>query len=278
MEFYIIIILLIVFTAILIHHYKIKRLKELQKRGVINVSHIKAIISLIQVHRGLSSALLNGDESKGKQLILIEKKVKFESKHLQNQPVIFRSARWGAFIDHWGRLNKHNSSRDADNSFKQHTQLITNLLYLLEDEAERSYLNAAFLPKFNNVGFVWRELAVTAETIGQSRAIGMGVATSKSCSSIHKIRLSFLLQKIQQTMDETLPQLSVLERFEYKHSDLLKAATSKMEFLISTIERDLLSASKITIDQDEYFSLATDSIEALDNIFDHQIEQIKATI
>jgi len=250
----------------------------LQKQGVLNITHIKALISLIQVHRGLSAAWINGDQSKQKQIIAIEEKVAKESHYLKKQASINKRARWISFVDHWGRLAKKVSNLDADNNFKQHTHIVTTLLFLLEDEAERSHLNATNLPKFKNVGFVWRELAVTAETIGQSRALGVGVATSKKCSSVDKIRLSFLLQKIQQTTDETLPHLSVVEHFQHQHSDLLKIATIKMEYLITTVERELLKTEDITIDKDDYFSLATDSMQALDNIFNHQVEQIEQMI
>jgi len=240
----------------------------------VNISHIKSLITLIQTHRGLSSAWLNGDKTKQGQLTIIENQSKTEIQHLEQQEPIVKNNRWMAFSDHWKRLNKHDSSRDPENNFTQHTQLIANLLYLLEDEAERSHLNAVSLPNLPSIGFVWRELVVTTETIGQSRAIGTGVATRKKCSSVHKIRLSFLQQNILKTMNETLSKLSSLERFTSKHVDLLKTAKSKMQFLSTTIECELVSANEVTINQDEYFTLATETIKALDNIFEHQMEQI----
>ena len=129
-----------------------------------------------------------------------------------------------------------------------------------------------------NIGFVWRELVVTTEIIGQSRAIGTGVATSKKCTSVHKIRLSFLQQNMQKTINSTLPKLSSLERFTNEHKALLNVAKLKMEFLSNTIENELISTEQISINQDEYFALATDSIKALDSIFNHQIEQIQQII
>ena len=273
-----IILTLIVLFSVAFHHYKIKKQKTLQAKGLINISYIKRLISLIQSHRGLSSALLNGDNSKKSPLQALEQQVEVEVRFLKSQVEVQETSRWGGFIDHWGRLNKQDSHRDSENSFKQHTQLISNLLYLLEDEAERSHLNAACLLNLQAIGFVWRELVVTTETIGQSRAIGTGVATSKECSSVHKIRLSFLQQHIEVTMNETLSKLSSLEAFSKKHSELLAIAKSKMDFFSKTIENELIKASPITINQDEYFALATDSIKALDDIFEHQMQQIQQTI
>ncbi|WP_025565335.1 nitrate- and nitrite sensing domain-containing protein [Psychromonas sp. SP041] len=278
MEIYIIILLLIILFSVWLHHYKTKQQKALCVQGLDNITHIKLLISAIQTHRGLSSALLNGDQSKQVLLATIEQQVKSEIKYLEEQRTLDKNGRWGSFTDHWGRLKQHDKGRDADNSFKQHTQLIANLLYLLEDEAERGHLNAGSFPKLPNIGFVWRELAVTTEIIGQSRAIGTGVATSKTCSSVHKIRLSFLQQNMQKTINSTLPKLSSLDRFTGEHKALLKVAKLKMEFLSSTIERELISAEQISINQDEYFALATDSIKALDSIFNHQIEQIQQIV
>lgn len=278
MEICIIVLTLIILFSVTFHYHKIKKQRLLQAQGLVNISYIKRLISLIQNHRGLSSAWLNGDHSKQAPLQDIEKKVGFEIKYLQSQIEVQETSRWNGFIDHWGRLNQQDSHRDSENSFQQHTKLIANLLYLLEDEAERSHLNAICLPKLRTIGFVWRELVVTTETIGQSRAIGTGVATNKACSSVHKIRLSFLQQNIQRTMNETLSKLSALESFTKKHFELLDIAKSKMEFFSKTIEHELIEASPITINQDEYFALATDSIKALDDIFDHQMQQIQQTI
>jgi len=278
MEICIIIFTLIAFFSVIFHYYRVKKQKRLQAEGLVNITYIKKLISLIQSHRGLSSAWLNGDTSKQVPLQKLEQDAELQINYLQQQPVICSTSRWTGFMDHWVRLVKKDSQRDAENSFKQHTQLIANLLYLLEDEAERSHLNATCLPELDSIGFVWRELVVTTETIGQSRAIGTGVATRKACSSVHKIRLSFLQQSIQKTMNETLSKLSSIDSFAPKHSELLGVAKSKMTLFSDTIEHELLTADPITIDQDDYFALATDSIKALDDIFENQLQQIQQSI
>ena len=156
--------------------------------------------------------------------------------------------------------------------------MIANLLYLLEDEAERAQLNATSLPELPNIGFVWRELISTAESVGQSRAIGTGVATAKSCTSVDKIRLSFLEKHINSTSKDILKKLSSLEQFSSQHSMLISSAQTKMQQLIDTIENELIQASKISIDQNNYFNLASDTIKSLDNIFDSQVEQVRISL
>lgn len=278
MGIYLIIILVIISLSVAYHYYKIKKQTVLKHNGLKNVTEIKLLISDIQTHRGLSSAWLNGDESKKSTLSNIKQNISTKIQYLEQQDSVNIRSRWKSFVDHWGRLNKSDSNRDPENNFIQHTQVISNLLYLLEDEAETSHLNAIAIPEFPNIGLVWRELAVTAEKIGQSRAIGTGVTTRQYCSSVHKIRLSFLKQHIEETMNEILSKLSYVDCFSHEHDQLLKDAKLKMEFLTLTMEHDLITPDEITINQDEYFNLATNAMIILDRIFAHQIKQIKHII
>lgn len=278
MEVSIAIILVVIMVSVLLHHYNIKKQKQLQHRGLTNITHIKALISALQTHRGVSSAWLNGDQSKQPILVKIERQVDELIQFLMTQHSVINNGRWASFIDHWGRLNQVGHNSDAQHNFNQHTTMIASLLYLLEDEAEQHALNAITLRQFSHIGFVWRELVVTTEIIGQSRAIGTGVATRKVCSSVDNIRLSFLLQDMQQTISETLPKLSSLASEREKHNLLLDLAKSEIKLLTTSIEQDLIAESQVSINQDKYFALASNSIKALDNIFAHQVEQLNRVI
>ncbi|WP_435237547.1 hypothetical protein ACR30L_08305 [Psychromonas sp. PT13] len=274
----IVLIVLILACVIFSHYYQLKRKVRLQKEGLTIILHVKALLGLIQAHRGVSSAWLNGDKSKHASLVVLEQQINEELDYLHQQKTIIENSRWDSFIDHWGRLIKYDAGCDIDNNFHQHTQLIVGLLYLLEDCAEFHCLNAIALPKLPAIGLVWRELVGATESIGQSRGIGAGVATRKRCSSVNKIRLSFLQQNIQKTTNQTLTKLSSLDEFTAKHVDLLNVAQLKMMALSDTIDKELIETDNITINQDVYFALATDCIKAIDNIFELQVQQIEHII
>jgi uncharacterized membrane protein YheB (UPF0754 family) len=277
MYIYILFVVILTLSALLIHSYKVKKTKAQQLDGLSNIINIKSLISLVQKHRGLSAAKLNGDLKQKAELSDIERKVNQISNDLSNKKVA-TSCRWVSFQDHWSRLTKQNIDTDPQNNFKQHTQMISNLLYLLEDEAENSHLNSLSLTAMPNIGYVWRELVASTETIGQSRAIGVGVATVGNCSSVDKIRLSFLEQHIKQTSKDILSKLSFLDSFSGQHKTLLTTAQTKMTELTNIIEFELIQTSSITITANDYFTLATDSISAIDDIFNNQLEQIKITL
>lgn len=278
MEIYVVTIIIILCLAILIRIARSKSVNKNQTAGLANIVKIKSLVSLVQQHRGMSSAWLNGDLSKLSNLQKIEQHIAQICTDINNTDIGQFNARWGGFRDHWSRLNQKAGDRDIANNFKQHTKMIENLLYLLEDEAERAQLNATSLPELPNIGFVWRELVSTAESVGQSRAIGTGVATAKRCTSVDKIRLSFLEKHIKSTSHNILTKLSNLDQYSAHHSNLLKAAQAKMQELIETIENELIQASPITIDQNIYFNLASDTMQSLDNIFDSQVDQVRASL
>jgi len=79
-------------------------------------------------------------------------------------------------------------------------------------------------------------------------------------------------------INEILAKLSSLNSFSCWQNELLKEAHSTMEFLNQAIAQEFIDSDKISTNQDEYFSLATDSIKALYSVFYHQIEQVKHVV
>jgi len=265
-------------TLILINKVNRSKQRELQLDGLMKVVELKSLISLLQQHRGMSSALLNGDTSVEAKLCQLDGQISSLINNLDNTDIGQLNSRWPSFLDHWHRLKQINDKTDSLNNFKQHTQLIANLLYLLEDEAEHSLLTSANITELPTLGYVWRELVQAAENVGQSRAIGTGVATQGSCDQVDKIRLSFLEQHISQTSSKILNQLSCTEGQSSKHQKLVSNAASKMTNLTTVISSELLSNKEVKINQSEYFNIASETISALNDIFDHQVQQVRQLI
>ncbi|ATG78021.1 nitrate- and nitrite sensing domain-containing protein [Pseudoalteromonas sp. 1_2015MBL_MicDiv] len=261
----------------LIKKMKISNNKKIQKDGLVHICQIKRIIIFAQQHRGLTAAWLNGDTNAEAKLTGIKKLISQEINSLMLSPVA-KNERWAAFTDHWGRLLSFNNKSSVSNSFEQHTMMIKNLAYLLEDTAESSHLTADFLPKINNIGYVWRELILTTENIGQSRAIGVSVAVQQCCSSVDRIRLNFLIQTMAKTTIDTLQRLSHLPEEHHTHTNLVKKATESMNKLIEVMTSELVGAAKVAIDSNQYFELATETMSKMNDIFDHQVKQLNKVI
>lgn len=277
MNLYQIIVLLISILVIFylkLNPFKDNRLK-IQRQGLLNVRALKQLIYFIQQHRGMTAAYLNGK----KQILT---KIKTIRQHIQenireNKLTFDKdNERWQSFLDHWQRLSTGSAS--ADNSFDQHTLLINNILYLLEDEAEKGLLFSQFLPQFPQAGYVWREVIGATEMIGQARAIGVSVATQKTCSSTDNIRLSFLQQQISEVSKTVLHQLYCLPQYLEEHNKLIKITQEQTAMFLSTVDQAFLSTNEITLDQQVYFEQATLVIQSIDDVFEHQLTQISNSL
>ena len=260
-----------------IKQIKHKKKKQIQQQGIVYIGQIKQLITYVQQHRGLMSAWLSGDKSVHSKLAQLKQHILQINKTLLDSPVS-KNDRLNGFNDHWQRLLHLHNKPSIANSFEQHTLMIRNLAYLLEDTAETSYLTVDHIDALPNIGFVWRELILATESIGQSRALGTGVAAQKFCSSVDKIRLNFLTETMADTTKNTLQHLSSLPHEESNHKILIINATNQMNKLMTTIANELVNAPKVSIDSLEYFKLATDTIEPMNAIFEHQIKQLDSCL
>jgi hypothetical protein len=267
-------IFILVIFCIKIRLYKKNRLK-IQHQGLLNVRTLKELIYFMQQHRGMTAAYLNGKKEMLPKMKVIRQHIQ---ENIRENELTFAkdNERWHSFLDHWQRLSKGSTS--ADNSFDQHTLLINNILYLLEDEAEKGLLFSQFLLHFPQAGYVWREVIGATEMIGQARAIGVSVATKKNCSSTDNIRLSFLQQQISEVINTVLHQLYCLPQYLEEHNKLIKITQKQTEMLLLTIDQAFINTDKITLEQQVYFEQASLVIQSIDDVFEHQLTQISNSL
>ncbi|WP_143869729.1 nitrate- and nitrite sensing domain-containing protein [Catenovulum sediminis] len=270
--------LIIVFVlAYFILRQKKKVLNE-QKKGIQLIVQVKELVTNLQKHRGWCSAYLRGDHSVILDIQNLQKEIKRISMQLEHQNNVNKFERWFGYSEHWSRLSKATLTLSSENSFKQHTQLIGNMLYLLEDIAESHFLTADVLREFPSISLLWRELLQVAECVGQSRALGTGVATVKVCSRVEKIRLGFLRQKITETAEVTYAQLKDhnLITANAQLDKLVEHASKQTRYLCSVIEHELVDCDVIKLDAKAYFALATEAMGSLNQIFDSKLKELES--
>lgn len=259
--------------TVYLRNRRLREEKSLQKQGLRDIQQIKKLISLVQTHRGLSGAMLSGNTDVATDLSKKQEDIIRLVGDI-NRGEVKNFGRWQTFEVQWHDLATTGQTNSLMSNFEQHTLLIKNLAWMLEDVAEQCHLTTDFLPEFTNLGFVWRELLQSAESIGQCRAIGTGVAVRKSCSSVDKIRLSYQIKVIKDVTDNTLRNLPCLPQERACHEKLIQEATCDLNKLIKMICDNLITQSRVTIDSLDYFNLATEAMKAMYQIFDHQVKQV----
>lgn len=222
-------------------------------QGVAYVKSLRNLLTLIQQHRGLTTGFINGNLSAEPDIAALAAKIKTTITDIEASGNWIRAnLKWFSLTDHWTRLGLSYSQGDSDKNFKQHNILIANLLYLIDDVAD-----AHHLPKVTNsaTNADWRYLLSIAEYIGQARALGTGVAAKGECSSVLRIQLNHLRNKIEASIEASWPKNSRLD----------------IQQLLRCIETQLI-VERPSIQADDYFSLATRCIGHVLNQFDHQID------
>ena len=165
------------------------------------------------------------------------------------------NVKWSSLVDHWTRLGLSYLQGDADNNFKQHNILIANLLYLIDDVADAHHLSKITGDAMDTD---WRYLLSIAEYIGQARALGTGVAAKGECSSVLRIQLNHLRNKIASSVDSSWPDKSRVE----------------IQQLLRCIETELI-IERPSIQAVDYFTLASRCIEHVLDQFDRQIDRLQ---
>lgn len=234
-----------------------KRYATLQfTQGIEYIKLLRSLLAFVQQHRGLTTGFINGNRAVKSDIESLALKIKRTMGDIDAAGDWMReNIKWSSLVDHWTRLGMIYLQGDADKNFKQHNILIANLLYLIDDVADVHHLSKITGDAMDTD---WRYLLSIAEYIGQARALGTGVAAKGECSSVLRIQLNHLRNKIASSVDSSWPDKS----------------RSEIQQLLRCIETQLI-VDQPSIQAGDYFTLATRCIEHVLDQFDRQIDRLQ---
>lgn len=233
-----------------------KLASQLFSQGVVYLQHLRELLTYVQQHRGLTTGFINGNHAAKSDIEALSLKIKRALVQVDEAGEwIHSNVKWASLIDHWSRLGQLYLQANPDKNFNQHNVLIANLLYLIDDVADAHHLTKVTGDAMDTD---WRYLLSIAEYIGQVRALGTGVAAKGVCSSVLRIQLNHLRNKIASSVDGAWPV----------------QARTDIQQLLHCIETQLI-VDQPSIKPDDYFKLATCCIEHVLYQFDHQIGRLQ---
>lgn len=245
----------LVFLMVSLRHKK-HRSTLLFNRGIEYIKLLRSLLTYMQQHRGLTTGFINGNLAARPDIEALDIRIKRIMAEVDKTGEwMAENVKWSSLVDHWERLGLGYLQGDADKNFKQHNILIANLLYLIDDVADAHRLSKL---TGDTMDTDWRYLLSIAEYIGQARALGTGVAAKGECSSVLRIQLNHLRNKIASSVDASWPEKARVE----------------IHYLLRCIETQLIS-DRPSIDANEYFKLASRCIEHVLEQFDRQIERLQ---
>jgi len=248
-----------------------KKQKENVRVTLKMVAIIKRVIGLSQKHRGLTATYLQGNKAVAGELYEIRQDIEALINNANQYALTTSEARWEAYLDHWQRLESTSMQLTPPESFKQHTSLIETLLYLLQDVAEHIEF-AETDESVNEAHFLWREFPQLVEYIGQARAVGVATATKGESTQIDKVKLGYLCEKINLMSDTVFNKLNQMTKVS--ESDQLNQAKQACIQLVSLINEQLILPVKVSIANQEYFAIASHTMEQCNTLLDNELSAI----
>lgn len=223
-----------------------------------------ALVGHLQQHRGMSSALLAGDQGFGSRLdakgreieALIPSLREVAKAECSRAHPCLTPNDLSLFQHNWGQLREKLAGLSVEQSIAQHSFLIDQLLQWLaalgESRVELLLVDRCGRGLVRN--YACRLPALT-ECLGQARALGTSVAARRGCSAVARVRLMFLVARA-----ETL--LSQANEVGGRGPMAEKAALAVQQ-MARVIRTRMLLSSGISVAAQEYFDIATVAVDSV---------------
>lgn len=226
---------------------------------------LRRLMDQVQVHRGLVSRLLNGDQSQRVPVSAKQAEIAATLRELgrQDDPSLLTPSRMARIRDYWQDIESRFQDLTPGASFERHSALIRQVLFLIGDTADNGRL--AELPGLApSLHALWDDLPAAAEAIGQARAVGAGVAAAGQCDSVSRIRLRYLHQRLAVALQglQSLPEAT-------------PACPPKVERLLMELEQHLLLPPTPTTAAGPYFQVASEALESVYAVFERATTQLE---
>lgn len=237
------------------------------------------LLMALQLHRGMANAFLNGDRSFEQRMLaqrthirqLIEELAELPGTPLQATSGFDRDA-VRDWIGRWESLASKLEGYGAFESTTRHTALIATLLNWLRGMGESGLslsIPSTGIPLEQLVQVFSDRLPVLAETLGQARAVGAGIAASGKVTAVGRVRLSYLANRIAGLADHLRSFAQTAARDDVRTPNgepllpCMQAVDEKVGALLTTLQEDIIACEETKVSAGHYFNRATEAINAV---------------
>jgi methyl-accepting chemotaxis protein len=266
-------------------YQSLHRVIDSSQRELAAVAMIKPIARLVQhlqVHRGLSSGVLNGNEAmqearaaRGKQ---VSEAVQAVAAGLA--PELAASAAWQGVLAAWQELEADGLDLIQRENFFAHNRLIDELLVFQKTVADAYALtNDPDIDTAYLIDTAVDKSPRAIESMGQLRALGTGVLTRKQpLVQSQQVEFTVLLAGLNASVDSLRHNLEKTSRYNPGLQAVLAASIADMgeaaERISALVHQDILSGVYTTLPE-AFFALTTGS---LDKAYQEMFETLFPTL
>ncbi|HET9650829.1 MAG TPA: methyl-accepting chemotaxis protein [Usitatibacter sp.] len=254
--------------------------------GAEDAKAVLDVARLAQQHRGLSNAMLSGNEA-----LVRERAAKrdehaaalkrFEAAAPQESGELAKDAK--SLVLAYSELLRQVDARalGAPESFRRHSELIGRTLAQLQDWLDWYTLsfeeNAAghYL-----VEAVYGELPAVTEALGQARGMGTSLLTTQVATQQDRIALASLFQRAADRLGEAHAAMTKSMAADPSLATKFGAALERVEAdarrTVDTARRQVAEAEKLTGDPAQYYAMMTQSIDGVYALIDSASRELNA--
>ena len=236
--------------------------------GIEVVKPIARAVQHLQIHRGLSSGVLNGNEGMRDQRLAKQHDVRsaLQGVEAKLSPELAASPVWKKVIETWALIENEGLDLIQRENFLLHSRLIEELLafqsvvgdeYALtnDPDIDSTYLIQTAIDKSPQA----------IERMGQLRALGTGVLTKKQPLTLsQQVEITVLLVGLNSAVDSLRRNLEQTSRYSPGLQSVLAASIDDMSQaaakVSALVNQDILSGTYATAPA-AYFALTTASLE-----------------
>ncbi|HEU0220318.1 MAG TPA: PAS domain S-box protein [Gallionella sp.] len=239
--------------------------RELQ--GLVLIEPASRTVQLIQLHRGLSAALLGGNETMRDRRAAQEREAAEAFKAMEGKlpPRLVSSEGFLRIKTDWERLRKEGLLWTAEENFAAHTRLIEQLQSFEELIADDyALILDAELDTYYLIDTNVNKLPHVLEHLGQLRAYGTGILARKQINEPQKAKLNALSAELDSTLRELRINIEKTGRYNPAVQKSLLAAyggiANSAQQISGLVASDIL-AGHFATPQGVFLDMATAEID-----------------
>ena len=243
------------------------RPSEQQLEGLVLVESVARVEQLLQQHRGLSSAVLSGDQMMRDRRAAKETDVAgvFGKMEEKMPPALASSENFRRIKASWEQVRKEGLHWTRDENFTAHTGLIKQIRLFLAVAADEYALSMnTEIGTFYLIDTIVNKLPDALEHFGQIRAYGTGILAEKQITEQQKIQLNSLIAELGSALEELQVNLDKTGRYNREMQESILAVskdiTGSARQVTGIVKSDIL-AGRFTETPDDFFNMATVAID-----------------
>lgn len=249
-----------------------------ERQGVEYLKPARQLLEAMQQHRGMAAAFLSGDAG-------FRDKLAAKQADIEKIMVLLTQVdeRYGqqfgttstlqSLKQHWGLLAGQVKGLTPKDSFVQHTALIEEITSLMVQTADGSALTLdPVIDSYYVMDALVSKLPSIAESLGQVRGLGAGVASKKLVTAEERARLAGLEGTVRSALGAAQHGLSaawsVNGEIKQRTSGVMDDNGRAIKEFLALLDSQIVTADAITLDPKAYFARATSTINNVFKLYD----------